>query len=228
MVSPGAHSQRWLQFPLTPPQVPLFVDHSHYIRWMNEQLELGTMRNVRHLWTSVRPNGDDRPHDLNRLEIRICDLISDPLLLLAVTAFAELRLQQILQDPARHDPRHASRLDLEELADLADANDQAAARFSLDADLRHWRTGETIQAREWISAELQGMAPLAADLGLSRTLEPLRNGAPGRAIKRSDGWPATVQGMPIGSIIAKEAANLETEEHRLEAWLATEARHLLG
>ncbi len=32
-----------------------------------------------------------RPHDLNRLEIRICDLITDPLVLLAVTAFAELR-----------------------------------------------------------------------------------------------------------------------------------------
>lgn len=223
----GAHSQRWLQFPLTPPQVPLFVDHSHYIGWMNEQLELGTMRNVRHLWTSVRPNGDNRPHDLNRLEIRICDLISDPLLLLAVTAFAELRLQQILQDPTRHDPRHASRFDLEELADLADANDQAAARFSLDADLRHWQTGETIQAREWISAELHGMAPLAADLGLSHTLEPLETVLQegNQAIR----WLASHrEGMPIGSIIAKEAANLETEEHRLEAWLATEARHLLG
>ena len=99
-VATGAHSQRWLQFPLTPPQVPLFLDHAHYIRWMEEQLAAGAMRNVRHLWTSVRPNGDDRPHDLNRLEIRICDLIDDPLVLLAVTAFAELRLQQLLQDPA--------------------------------------------------------------------------------------------------------------------------------
>ena len=76
--STGAHSQRWLQFPLTPQQVPLFESHGHYIAWMEQQLQLGTMQNVRHLWTSVRPNGDDRPHDLNRLEIRICDLITDP------------------------------------------------------------------------------------------------------------------------------------------------------
>ncbi len=27
----GAHSQRWLQFPLTPAAVPLFESHSHYI-----------------------------------------------------------------------------------------------------------------------------------------------------------------------------------------------------
>ena len=64
-------------------------------------------------------------------------------------------------------------MDGEELARLADANDQAAARSSLDAHLRHWRTGETIQARQWIATELQGMAPLAAELGLSQVLEPL-------------------------------------------------------
>ena len=102
----GAHSQRWLQFPLTPPQVPLFVDHAHFIRWMNEQLVAGTMRNVRHLWTSVRPNGDDRPHHLNRLEIRICDLISDPLLLLAVTAFVEA--EAAADPPGPSPPRSAA------------------------------------------------------------------------------------------------------------------------
>ena len=82
----GAHSQRWLQFPLTPEQVPLFLSHGHYIQWVEQQLELGTMQNVRHLWTSVRPNGERRPYDLNRLEIRICDLVADPQLLLAATA----------------------------------------------------------------------------------------------------------------------------------------------
>ena len=60
----GAHSQRWLQFPLTPRRVPLFLSHAHYIAWVEAQLELGTMQNVRHLWTSVRPNGDARHHDL--------------------------------------------------------------------------------------------------------------------------------------------------------------------
>ena len=223
----GAHSQRWLQFPLTPPQVPLFVDHAHFIRWMNEQLVAGAMRNVRHLWTSVRPNGDDRPHHLNRLEIRICDLISDPLLLLAVTAFAELRLQQVLRDPAHHDPQRASPMDGEELARLADANDQAAARSSLDAHLRHWRTGETIQARQWIAAELREMAPLAAELGLRQVLEPLETvlSKGNQAIR----WLAEHgAGAPVGAIISREAARLEAQEHRLEAWLTNEAIHVLG
>ncbi|MFM9103047.1 MAG: glutamate--cysteine ligase, partial [Cyanobium sp.] len=72
----GAHSQRWLQFPLTPAEVPLFLSHAHYIAWVNDQLASGAMTNVRHLWTSVRPNGDNRPHDLNRIEVRICDLLA--------------------------------------------------------------------------------------------------------------------------------------------------------
>ena len=59
--STSHHSQRWHQFPLTPAAVPLFRDHQHYIEWVEEQLSTGAMRNERHLWTSVRPNGPRRP-----------------------------------------------------------------------------------------------------------------------------------------------------------------------
>lgn len=170
----AAHSQRWLQFPLTPAEVPLFLDHQHYISWMGDQLALGTMQNVRHLWTSVRPNGDNRPHDLNRLEIRICDLVTDPLVLLAITAFAELRLQQLMREPERYDPLQASSLDPSQLAALADANDRAAARSSLDATVMHWRNGAPIQARDWLAQELADLAPLAEELGLTRVLAPLQ------------------------------------------------------
>ncbi len=223
----GAHSQRWLQFPLTPPRVPLFLDHAHYVRWMEEQLAAGAMRNVRHLWTSVRPNGDDRPHDLNRLEIRICDLIADPLLLLAVTAFVELRLHQLLQDPAHHDPLGASALDAAQLEALADANDLAAARSSLDADLRHWRTGEPIGARHWIATELETMAPLAAQQGLDRWLAPLKGLLAGG--NQAMRWLARHgQGESIGAIIGSEAVALAAREKELDAWLATEAAQALG
>ena len=170
----AAHSQRWLQFPLTPAEVPLFLDHQHYISWMGEQLALGTMQNVRHLWTSVRPNGDNRPHDLNRLEIRICDLVTDPLVLLAITAFAELRLHQLMREPERYDPLQASSLDPSQLAALADANDRAAARSSLNATVMHWRNGAPIQARDWLTQELADLAPLAEELGLTRVLAPLQ------------------------------------------------------
>ncbi|HAG83846.1 MAG TPA: putative glutamate--cysteine ligase, partial [Cyanobacteria bacterium UBA12227] len=84
--STGYHSTRWSVFPKTPTHVPLFESHAHFIEWTQDQLAAGTMQNVRHLWSSVRPNGNRRPYDLNRLELRICDLIIDPIGLLAVTA----------------------------------------------------------------------------------------------------------------------------------------------
>ena len=169
----GAHSQRWLQFPLTPSSVPLFQDHGHYIRWVEEQLQAGTMHNVRHLWTSVRPNGPSRPLDLNRLELRICDLITDPSLLLAITTLLELRVLMVIESPERFDPFHASQLSPEQLQSLSDANDAAAARASLDARLRHWRDGRSLVCRDWIAELCETVSPLAEALGLRHQLEPI-------------------------------------------------------
>mgnify|MGYP003335011225 CR=1 FL=1 len=223
----GAHSQRWLQFPLTPPQVPLFLSHAHYVGWMEEQLAAGSMHNVRHLWTSVRPNGDNRPHDLNRIELRICDLIADPLELLAVTAFAELRLLQLLADPPGSDPALASGLSVGELAALADANDRAAARSSLEAELVHWRTGAPIQARDWIAGALESMGPLATDLGFGGLLAPLEMLLTrGNTAMR---WLALQRaGQPVASIVAADATALEEREMALQACLVTDPAHALG
>ena len=223
----GAHSQRWLQFPLTPDQVPLFLNHGHYIQWVEEQLELGTMQNVRHLWTSVRPNGERRPYDLNRLEIRICDLVADPQMLLALTAFVELRIHQLLRDPSALDPLVASCLDPEALAALADANDQAAARSSLGAELRHWRDGEPITARAWIGAELEAMQPLARELELVDVLAPLQ-------LVLAEGNPAMqwlaahAQGASVAELIAAAAADLEQLEGRLGALCTSPQTGALG
>lgn len=223
----GAHSQRWLQFPITPEQVPLFTSHQHYIRWVEQQLALGTMQNVRHLWTSVRPNGEDRPHDLNRLEIRICDLIADPELLLAVTAFAELRIHQLLRDPASHDPLRASALDAEQLAELADANDRSAARSSLEARLHHWRTGEPVIARDWIAAELEAMAPLAAELGLQGVLAPVQQ-VLSQGNQAMQWLAAHAAGRSVAMLVADGAAAMAALEARLNAGLATDRTGTLG
>ena len=226
-VATGAHSQRWLQFPLTPPQVPLFRSHSHYIAWVEEQLASGAMQNVRHLWTSVRPNGDNRPHGLNRLELRICDLITDPTLLLAITAYCELRIQQLLADPASHDPLIASQLTADELASLADANDRAAARSSLQANLHDWRTGAPIQAADWIRRDLASLAPLAEQLNLAGTLAPLDAvlGGGNQAMR----WlQREGEGLPIATIVAASAAAMAERESALNAQLATDALSPLG
>jgi len=210
----GAHSQRWRQFPVTPPWIPLFLSHSHYIRWMEEQLQLGAMHNVRHLWCSVRPNGRRRPYEIDRVEVRICDLLDDPLDLLAVASFCELRLLQLLADPDRQDPLWASTIDADALAALADHNDQAASRQSLAARLHHWRDGHGLTAAQWLRQSLQDMQGLAESLGLESWLRPLhgilRHGNCSMRWLRSHG-----EGESIRAIVRREAVALECREREL-------------
>ncbi len=169
----GAHSQRWIQFPLTPEKVPFFENHSHYIAWVEGQMASGAMENERHLWTSVRPNGSNRPYELNRLELRICDLITDFDLLLAITALLELRVLTLFQDSKKLDPFEISSLNADQLAKLSDMNDHSAAKLSLDSTLYNWIDGEPIQCRDWIRALMEDVNQLAMDLGIAHLLAPL-------------------------------------------------------
>ena len=173
----GYHSTRWGLFPKTPAHVPLFTSHNHFIEWTKAQLAAGTMQNVRHLWSAVRPNGDRRPYSLNRLELRICDLVSDPIALLAITALLEARLLQLLETPDL-DPLELSTLPAatraEDLVAIADANEMAVAKHSLDATLRHWQDGREILARDWIAALYQEVSPLVKRHGFGCFLLPIQ------------------------------------------------------
>ncbi|MFN6482507.1 MULTISPECIES: glutamate--cysteine ligase [unclassified Nostoc] len=168
----GYHSTRWGVFPQTPSHVPLFASHADHIQWVEAQLLAGTMQNVRHLWASVRPNGNRRPYDLNRLELRICDLVTDPIALLAITALLEARLLQIIENP-NIDPLTQSTFSPEELVTLTADNEAAAAAASLDADLRHWQDGRSIVARDWIAQMYQDVWAIARQQGFSCFLSPL-------------------------------------------------------
>jgi len=172
----GYHSTRWGLFPKTPSHVPLFESHADHIQWVKAQLAAGKMQNVRHLWVSVRPNGDRRPYDLNRLELRICDLVTDPISLLAIAALLEARLWQLIEDPGL-DPLEKSTISAtnraEELVALTDANEIAAAQHSLDAQLRHWQDGRRIIARDWIAEIYQEVWAIAKQRGFNCFLSPL-------------------------------------------------------
>ena len=169
----GVHSQRWVQFPKTPAHVPMFLDHAHYVKWVEEQLAQGNMQNERHLWTSVRPNGPDRPHILNRLELRICDLVCNVDLLLAITVLLELRIINLKNNIKKYDPIESSSKTQTELALLSDNNDLNAAKSSLDANLFHWRNGTQIKCRDWIKELLLDVTPLAKELNMFELLQPI-------------------------------------------------------
>lgn len=197
----GWHSTRWGIFPRTPAHVPLFVSHQHFIDWTETQLALGTMQNVRHLWLSVRPNGDHRPYDLNRLELRIADLVGDPVSLLAITALLELRLQAVLQDESI-DPLRSHLFTPDELIEIANYNEMAAARNSLHAPLIHWQTGQTIIAKDWLNNLYEFYVVAAAQLGITTQLDYLLDILQdGNEAQR---WVAAYhQGMPPHQIVAK-------------------------
>lgn len=210
----GYHSTRWSVFPKTPKHVPLFDSHAHYIRWTEEQLALGTMQNVRHLWSSVRPNGDRRPYNLNRLELRICDMVGDPLTLLAITALLEARLLQLMADPSL-DPLEASTLPAhsraEDLVALTDANETAAGKLSLDAELRHWKDGHPILARDWVEELQQEIWESAKRQGFSCFLMPLRKVL--REGNEAQRWLKLIdRGLDVRTVMQQAIHDLEETE----------------
>lgn len=214
----GSHSTRWQIFPKTPAHVPLFESHAHFIKWTEEQLAAGTMKNVRHLWSSVRPNGDSRPYSINRLELRICDLIVDPLALLAVTALLEARLIQMMEEPGL-DPLESSQIPaserLQELIALADANEIAAAKDSLDAFLRHWQDGKLIKARDWIEELYKQVWPVAKKQGFSCFLSPLKKIL--REGNTSQQWLKSIaDGQDVKSVIIQGIKAMAEQERELE------------
>ncbi|MCL2934348.1 MAG: glutamate--cysteine ligase [Trichodesmium sp. MAG_R03] len=173
----GFHSTRWAIFPKTPTYVPLFESHSHLIEWTEEQIAAGIMQNVRHFWSSVRPNGNRRPYNLNRLELRICDFADNPVIQLALVALLEARLWQLFDDPTL-DPLEKSNFTStnrsEDLVALANSNEIAVAHHSLEARICHWQDGRTILARNWIEEIYQQVLPYAKKHGFSCFLSPIK------------------------------------------------------
>ncbi len=215
----GYHSTRWGLFPKTPTHVPLFESHADHIHWVEAQLAAGTMQNVRHLWASVRPNGDRRPYDLNRLELRICDLVTDPISLLAIAALLEARLWQLIEDP-KLDPLEQSILPAttraQDLIALTDANEAAAAQNSLDAQLRHWQDGRNILARDWVEEIYQEVWPIARQRGFSCFLSPvlkiLRDGNSAQQWLKLHSYGFEPRSIIMQAVQATRERELELEE----------------
>ncbi len=167
------HSQRWIQFPKTPSRVPFFNNHNSYIKWIEENIQNGNMHNIRHFWSSIRPNGPQRPHLLDRLELRICDYVSDINLLLGITALLELRVIHLFENLKTLDPLITTKFSMEHLIKICDQNEIRAARNSLDAELIHWRDGKKLICRDWIKNVLADLSLTAEKLNMDHLLKPI-------------------------------------------------------
>ena len=210
----GYHSTRWQIFPHTPAEVPLFTSHADHIQWLEKQLATGTMQNVRHLWASVRPNGDRRPYNLNRLELRICDLVADPIALLAIMAFLEARLLQLIDNPSL-DPLNQNNFSPTELVSITRQNEIAAAKSSLDAQFIRWQDGKTIRTRDWIGELYEQVLPIAKQHGFSCFLSHLT-----KILQKGNEAQRWLQLRSVGistrSVIAQAINNTRERETELE------------
>ncbi|NEQ51004.1 MAG: glutamate--cysteine ligase [Leptolyngbya sp. SIO3F4] len=221
----GYHSTRWHVFPQTPQEVPLFESHNHFIQWTETQLQLGTMRNVRHLWSSVRPNGDCRPYNLNRLEVRIADLVTDPIHLLAITALLESRILQLQENP-NLDPLIFSQLPSksrqDDLLAIILENEAMVAKNSLEAQLRHWHDGIPILAADWIMQLYHEVLPTAKAHGIACFLTPIKQIV--REGNQSQHWlKQAAQGMNIPDVITQTIQVMEHQETALQSDLCQPA-----
>nr|WP_075488359.1 glutamate--cysteine ligase [Prochlorococcus marinus] len=169
----GNHSQRWIQFPKTPSKVPFFLNHHSYIAWIEKNIANKNMQNIRHFWSSIRPNGPQRPLILDRLELRICDFVHDVNLLLGITAMLELRILNLFENIKTLDPLTASIFSIDQLSEICDQNETNAAKNSLNSELINWQDGKKIICREWIENLLSDLSSTAEKLNMKHLLQPI-------------------------------------------------------
>ena len=128
------------------------------------------MFNVRHLWTSIRPNGPDRPNDLNRIEIRICDLMMDTRKVLSIVALIECIVQDYLAN--KNWPK-ILQTDLNKLANIIDKQEELAAKDGLDAKLWDWRNDKEEKAFNIIESLYKEHQNTAKDINILEYLNPI-------------------------------------------------------
>ncbi len=167
------NSYRWHAFPKTPSYVPFFSNHDEYIFWTNEQLLNKTMFNVRHLWTSIRPNGDNRPTDLNRIEIRICDFVSDTRKALAIVAFIECLIQKHLIDDKIPTVLNTTQNELAKLVTIMMGQEELVAKDGLNASIWDWRRDTTNKTSNIIESLYKDMELIAKELNILTYLNPI-------------------------------------------------------
>ena len=164
----GNQSERWLSFPKVPQFIPFFSSHQDFIDWTHEQLKSGEMFNIRHFWSSVRPNGSSRPEKIDRLEIRIADINTEWKTIMAITAWLELRTLYFLH---KEPNLKADSEDLT-LIDLTEENEKLAAIQGLSSHFSDWINENEDTCFKSIENRLPELYDLAKELGIQEIMKP--------------------------------------------------------
>jgi predicted glutamate--cysteine ligase len=161
----GNQSHRWATFPKVPDYIPFFDSHAHFISWTERMIEEKQMFNVRHFWGAVRPNGINRPTDVNRLEVRIADISTDWNLILGLMAWLELRVKYFMDRP---DLKLSSHEDT--FLQMADDNEMNAAIQGLGGHFSDWLYEEETSHFAAVQRRLDDMRDDAESLGIESQL----------------------------------------------------------
>ena len=111
----------------------------------------------------------------------------------------------------KYDPIEASSKDLNELVLLCDNNEIKVAKNSLNAKLSHWKNGDQVNCRDWITELVKDVTPLAEQLDMFDLLKPIEsvliNG--NQAMRWLDLY---AKGTSIESVLKQSISEMELEE----------------
>lgn len=163
-------SDRYLRFPHVPEITPIFSGHAGYIQWNEQMLNNRSFFNFRHLWTGIRPNGDNKPYEIDRLEVRIAESNSSWDTVLAVMAWIEMRVTSFIQDKDLVVPSHDT-----DLITLIYGNEYQAALTGLMAPFSDWIYAQESSHYDAIYRRLDDCQHIIEELKLAEYLKPLED-----------------------------------------------------
>ena len=143
------------------------ADWSEYEQYVRFLVTTGSIREHTEIWWSVRPH-----QAFPTVETRICDAQPEFAQAVALAGFMVALTARFarMYDEGRPLPAHAPRL-LEE-------NLWRAIRWGMDGELIDFDAGRSVPARARIDAMLEGVAEVAAELGITPYLGPLEGPSP--------------------------------------------------
>jgi carboxylate-amine ligase len=186
-----------------------FVDWAEHRSFYETLIETGCIEEFTQVWWSIRPH-----HGFGTVEVRICDMQTEPWQALAVTALAV----GLSADLARaYDERRTS---APEGSRYIEENLWRAIRFGLDGKLVDFAARRELPAADAIRRLVERAAPYADELGIAPHLDGverlLREGNGAQCQARAHIAGATLEAVYAETVVRARATSLGSGAEREE------------